>query len=288
MGIKTERGYTEHEHLDEIGVIHMNGCVYDPLMGRFMSADPNVFHPENMKDFNRYSYVWNNLLKMFDPSGFSAYIDSLGGGYGSRNSVTDRRGVGGIASGSTGWQSGGNTMSNVSSNLSANAFGFQQDGNFKSFTGGTNEINTGGPESSIKVGGILGGDPIVEFGVKGGLIGSYQRSIEVTPSEGLKSKTTMSATYSLGAIINANAESSLISFSYNPSAPVAIPSTEEREIKVFHLEVKEYTVVGISLSATVGSEGLKVDVRAGVGLGGFIVLDLMKSRRAKRLILPKR
>ncbi len=70
VGQGTERGYTEHEHLDEIGVIHMNGRIYDPLMGRFMSADPNMFHPQNMKDFNRYAYVWNNPLKMFDPTGY--------------------------------------------------------------------------------------------------------------------------------------------------------------------------------------------------------------------------
>jgi RHS repeat-associated protein len=83
VGIQTNRGYTEHEHLDEIGVIHMNGRVYDPLMGRFMSADPNVFHPYNLKDFNRYSYVWNNPLKMFDPTGYIAQESSDSDGRGS-------------------------------------------------------------------------------------------------------------------------------------------------------------------------------------------------------------
>ncbi|OYQ43400.1 hypothetical protein CHU94_00135 [Rhodoferax sp. TH121] len=75
-GIKTDRGYTEHEHLDEVGVIHMNGRVYDPLMGRFMSADPIVQSPYNLKSFNRYSYVWNNPMRMFDPTGFKAYESS--------------------------------------------------------------------------------------------------------------------------------------------------------------------------------------------------------------------
>ena len=42
VGIHTDRGYTEQEHLDEVGVIHMNGRVYDPLVGRFMSADPHL------------------------------------------------------------------------------------------------------------------------------------------------------------------------------------------------------------------------------------------------------
>lgn len=70
VGQRLDRGYTMHEHLDEVGVIHMNGRVYDPLIGRFMSADPYVQAPTNLKTFNRYSYVWNNPLKGFDPEGF--------------------------------------------------------------------------------------------------------------------------------------------------------------------------------------------------------------------------
>jgi RHS repeat-associated protein len=45
VGVNTDRGYTMHEHLDEVGVIHMNGRVYDPLIGRFMSADPFIQSP---------------------------------------------------------------------------------------------------------------------------------------------------------------------------------------------------------------------------------------------------
>jgi RHS repeat-associated protein len=77
-GQRTDRGYTEHEHLDEMGIIHMNGRVYDPLIGRFMSADPYVQMPSNLKTFNRYAYVWNNPLKMFDPDGFNALDTTTG------------------------------------------------------------------------------------------------------------------------------------------------------------------------------------------------------------------
>ena len=65
-----KRGYTGHEHIKEFELIHMNGRVYDPTTGRFLSADPNVFHPFNTMDFNRYSYVWNNPLRYTDPSGY--------------------------------------------------------------------------------------------------------------------------------------------------------------------------------------------------------------------------
>jgi RHS repeat-associated protein len=36
------RGYTGHEQLDEVGLIHMNGRVYDPTLGRFLSPDPGI------------------------------------------------------------------------------------------------------------------------------------------------------------------------------------------------------------------------------------------------------
>lgn len=71
-GESTGHGYTQHEHLDSVDLVHMNGRVYDPLIGRFISADPNVFYPDNLQDFNRYSYAHNNPLSFTDPSGFSA------------------------------------------------------------------------------------------------------------------------------------------------------------------------------------------------------------------------
>uniref|UniRef100_UPI0024A67658 RHS repeat-associated core domain-containing protein n=1 Tax=Pelagibius sp. Alg239-R121 TaxID=2993448 RepID=UPI0024A67658 len=67
---ETPRGFTGHEHLDGVGLIHMNGRVYDPTLGRFLSADPNVQAPDDTQSFNRYSYVKNNPLSYTDPSGF--------------------------------------------------------------------------------------------------------------------------------------------------------------------------------------------------------------------------
>jgi hypothetical protein len=48
----------------------MNGRVYDASIGRFISADSNIFEPFDTQGFNRYSYVKNNPLKYTDPSGF--------------------------------------------------------------------------------------------------------------------------------------------------------------------------------------------------------------------------
>ena len=50
--------------------VHMNGRVYDPELGRFLSADPFIQAPYNSQSFNRYSYVMNNPLGYVDPSGF--------------------------------------------------------------------------------------------------------------------------------------------------------------------------------------------------------------------------
>lgn len=67
---QTNQGYTGHEHLDNVGIIHMNGRLYDPILGRFLSADPNVQAPKNTQNLNRYSYVLNNPLSFTDPSGY--------------------------------------------------------------------------------------------------------------------------------------------------------------------------------------------------------------------------
>jgi phage-related protein len=48
----------------------MNGRIYDPLLGRFLSADIVVQAPGFLQSYNRYSYVMNNPLTLTDPSGF--------------------------------------------------------------------------------------------------------------------------------------------------------------------------------------------------------------------------
>jgi RHS repeat-associated protein len=67
---ETLPGFTGHEGLDSVGLIHMKGRVYDPGLGRFLSADPNVQSLQNTQALNRYSYVLNNPLSFTDPSGF--------------------------------------------------------------------------------------------------------------------------------------------------------------------------------------------------------------------------
>ena len=66
------RGFTGHESLVELELIHMNGRVYDPITGRFLSPDPFIQSPVSSQSYNRYSYTWNNPLTLTDPSGYLA------------------------------------------------------------------------------------------------------------------------------------------------------------------------------------------------------------------------
>ena len=67
------RGYTGHEMLSQFGLINMNARLYDPMLGRFLSADPYVQMPDNSQNFNRYSYCLNNPLKYIDLTGEAFY-----------------------------------------------------------------------------------------------------------------------------------------------------------------------------------------------------------------------
>jgi RHS repeat-associated protein len=75
---QSPRGYTGHEHLDEVGLIHMNGRIYDPMIGRFLQPDPIISEPYNSQNFNRYAYVLNNPLMYTDPSGYSTWTQVRG------------------------------------------------------------------------------------------------------------------------------------------------------------------------------------------------------------------
>lgn len=69
------KGYTGHEHISHLDLIHMNGRIYDATIGRFMQADPFIQAPTDTQSYNRYSYVKNNPMSYTDPSGF--FLDKL-------------------------------------------------------------------------------------------------------------------------------------------------------------------------------------------------------------------
>nr|WP_158678919.1 RHS repeat-associated core domain-containing protein [Pseudoalteromonas sp. T1lg75] len=73
----TYRGFTDHEHLDEQELIHMNGRVYDYNLGRFLSVDPFIQGPGNTQSINPYSYILNNPMAGIDPTGYLRVCDTF-------------------------------------------------------------------------------------------------------------------------------------------------------------------------------------------------------------------
>lgn len=77
---QTTRGFTGHETVDGSDVIHMNARLYDPLLGRFLQADPLIQAPGNLQSWNAYTYVFNNPLRYTDPTGMLGQEEGSGWG----------------------------------------------------------------------------------------------------------------------------------------------------------------------------------------------------------------
>ncbi len=69
INLAFRRGFTGHEHNDRFGIINMNARLYDPVIGRFFSPDPQVQNPFSTQGFNRYSYCGNNPIMYIDEDG---------------------------------------------------------------------------------------------------------------------------------------------------------------------------------------------------------------------------
>ena len=68
----------------------MNGRMYDPYLGRFLSPDNYVQLPTSAQSFNRYSYCLNNPLKYVDPDGELWWLlPAIAGAYFGGSSVND-------------------------------------------------------------------------------------------------------------------------------------------------------------------------------------------------------
>jgi RHS repeat-associated protein len=78
FGNTTRRGFTNHEMLDSVSLVHMNGRVYDPYLGRFLSPDTVIQSLGATESINPYAYAWNDPLKFIDPSGHSVLGDIVG------------------------------------------------------------------------------------------------------------------------------------------------------------------------------------------------------------------
>ncbi|HTT84209.1 MAG TPA: RHS repeat-associated core domain-containing protein, partial [Rhizomicrobium sp.] len=69
LSAPTNRGFTGQEEIDSLCLLNLNARIYDPTLGRFLSADAEVAEPFDLQGLNRYSYTINDPLTYVDPSG---------------------------------------------------------------------------------------------------------------------------------------------------------------------------------------------------------------------------
>jgi RHS repeat-associated protein len=67
--------YTGHVNDIDTSLTYMQARYYDPLTGRFLSADPIDIKPGDIYKFNRFDYANNNPIINIDPTGKDVFVD---------------------------------------------------------------------------------------------------------------------------------------------------------------------------------------------------------------------
>ena len=122
-----DRGFTGHEHLQTVGLVHMNERLYDPVLHRFLQPDNYVQDPFNTQNFNRYGYCLNNPLVYVDENGefWHLIIGAIVGGvinWISNGARLDAKGLGYFAVGAVAGAVGAGVGSGVSASLAGGTF----------------------------------------------------------------------------------------------------------------------------------------------------------------------
>jgi len=63
------RGFTGHETIGSVNLVHMNGRVYDPEIALFLGPD-RFIQGRSISDVNRFNYGNNSASNVIDPSGW--------------------------------------------------------------------------------------------------------------------------------------------------------------------------------------------------------------------------
>ena len=188
------RGFTGHEHLDQFGIINMNGRIYDPFTAQFFSPDPFIQAPYNWVNFNRYTYAFGNPFRYTDPTGEIAHM-ILGAWIGGMMNLHANRlnidnfwqGLGFFGIGAAAGALGAGVGAGISSVIAGGGFGAGFAGSAAAQTAATSFWNSAaisggaGFSSGFTTGfgnGLLGGQDFssalgsgLEMGIWGGLSG---------------------------------------------------------------------------------------------------------------------
>jgi len=71
--------YAGHVADDDTSLSYMQARYYDPVVGRFLSVDPDPVAAGDVYGFNRYAYVSDNPANRIDPDGRREVNDAAGG-----------------------------------------------------------------------------------------------------------------------------------------------------------------------------------------------------------------
>jgi RHS repeat-associated protein len=75
--VSVSHKYTSQEFDAETGLYYYNARYYNPVLGRFISADSIVSNYSNPQTLNRYSYVENNPVNYTDPTGHRSWRKTI-------------------------------------------------------------------------------------------------------------------------------------------------------------------------------------------------------------------
>jgi RHS repeat-associated protein len=70
-GVSESKGYIGERHDDDTGLLYLNARYYDPVLARFIQADPSDPGQPGVGP-NRYAYAGGNPIGAVDPSGLSS------------------------------------------------------------------------------------------------------------------------------------------------------------------------------------------------------------------------
>jgi len=154
------------KELDSNGLYYYGARYYDPEIGRFISADPTIQHPNDPQDFNRYTYCRNNPINYIDPSGYGWFKKFIG------------KILGAIAGVVTGVVTGNFMLGFQVFNFVNSTFTAATTNNWGSFAGGIIGVAVGGALGVWAASGVAGflGDSAFTFG-GGFLIGATEFGI---------------------------------------------------------------------------------------------------------------
>jgi RHS repeat-associated protein len=144
----TPRGFTGHEGLDDVGLVNMNGRFFDASLGVFLQGDPLVQDPDNLQNYNRYGYCYNNPMGCSDPSGYSFWTKFRDSAIRAAAAVADYYGCSGYCSAAVdayqGARNGGGWRGGVVGGLNG-YFGYQMSSQYpvQGSDGSFNYLNIG-------------------------------------------------------------------------------------------------------------------------------------------------